>query len=108
MAPEMIEGYYDQQADIFSIGIILCQLFTGWHPFYVPGDDEQAVREKISFPEPVVFPREVWEAVSKEGMDLCRALLEKCPQKRLTAAQALAHQWFQDPSKPSPFGNPSG
>merc|ERR1719401_2453765 len=108
MAPEMIEGCYDQKADLFSIGIILCQLFTGWHPFYVPGDDEQSVRAKISAPEPVVFPREVWEPVSTDACDLCRKLLEKCPKNRLSAAQALAHPWFRDPEKPSPFGNLSG
>merc|ERR1712190_191701 len=59
-------------------------------------------------PEPVVFPREIWDPVSREGLDLCRKLLDKDPQRRLTAAQALAHPWFQDPTKPSPFGNVSG
>jgi len=108
MAPEMIEGCYDQKADLFSIGIILCQLFTGWHPFYAPGDDEHSVRAKITLPEPVHFPREVWEPVSKDALDLTRKLLEKCPRSRLSAAQALAHPWFRDPAKPSPFGNVSG
>lgn len=106
MAPEMIEGSYDQKADLFSIGIILCQLFTGWHPFYVPGDDEAAVRAKITSPEPVQFPKEVFQSVSSDAQNLCRKLLEKSPKNRFTAAQALAHPWFRDPSKPSPFGNP--
>ncbi|CAE8611295.1 unnamed protein product [Polarella glacialis] len=108
MAPEMIEGSYDQKADLFSIGIILCQLFTGWHPFYMPGDDEASVRAKISNQEPVQFPSKIWAVVSEEACDLCRKLLEKSPKNRLGAAQALAHPWFQDPSKPSPFGNVEG
>jgi len=108
MAPEMIEGSYDQKADLFSIGVILCQLFTGWHPFYTPGDDEVAVRSKISQPEPVQFPMDVWQPVSEDARDLCRKLLEKSPKNRLSAAQALAHPWFRDPSKPSPFGNVEG
>ena len=108
MAPEMIEGSYDQKADLFSIGIILCQLFTGWHPFYQPGDDETAVRAKISNAEPVQFPMEIWSQVSPQARDLCKKLLEKSPKARLSATQALAHDWFQDPSKPSPFGNVEG
>ena len=93
MAPEMIEGSYDQKADLFSIGIILCQLFTGWHPFYTPGDDETAVRAKISAPDVVQLPSEVWAQVSPDACDLCRKLLEKSPTKRLSATQALAHHW---------------
>eukprot|EP00434_Breviolum_minutum_P035920 symbB.v1.2.031809.t1/scaffold3631.1/size52987/3 len=108
MAPEMIEGSYDQKADLFSIGIILCQLFTGWHPFYVPGDDETAVRAKISSPDPVQFPVDIWAQVSPEACDLCRKLLEKSPKNRLSATQALMHEWFRDPTKPSPFGNVEG
>lgn len=106
MAPEMIEGCYDQKADMFSIGIILCQLLTGWHPFYLQGvDDENSVRAKISSPEAVAFPQELWKFVSPEAMNLCKLLLEKKPEMRLSAAKALAHPWFRDPSKPSAFGN---
>jgi len=106
MAPEMIEGCYDQRADLFSIGIILCQLLTGWHPFYVANvDDENSVRAKISSPEPVQFPPETWAQVSAEASNLCKQLLEKRPENRITAQRALAHPWFRDPSKPSAFGN---
>lgn len=108
MAPEMIEGSYDHKADLFSIGIILCQLFTGWHPFYQPGDDETAVRAKISSSEAVQFPMDIWSQVSPSALDLCRKLLDKSPKLRLSATSALAHEWFQDPSKPSPFGNVDG
>merc|ERR1712039_44047 len=38
----------------------------------------------------------------------CRKLLEKDPQRRLTADQALEHTWFKDPTKPSPYGNVEG
>jgi len=107
MAPEMIEGSYDEKADIFSIGIILCQLFTGWHPFYVPGDDELAVREKILDPEPVHFPPGIWAPVTPEARDLCMKLVEKCPKTRPSARQCLDHPWFTDPDKAkhSPHGN---
>jgi len=109
MAPEMIEGYYDQKADIFSIGVILCQLLTGWHPFYVPQvDDEQSVRAKIASPDPVELSGDAWSHVSTEAKDLCSKLLCKDPACRFSADEALSHSWLRDPAKPSPFGNVEG
>merc|ERR1719272_2303785 len=110
MAPEMIEHqWYDQKADLFSMGIILCQLLTGWHPFHVPQvDDEASVKRKIADPAPVEFPRDIFANVSPEAKDLCQNLLEKDPEKRFSAKQALEHTWFLDPSKPSPYGDKGG
>eukprot|EP00811_Abedinium_folium_P033653 NODE_65_length_3893_cov_5.527881.p1 GENE.NODE_65_length_3893_cov_5.527881~~NODE_65_length_3893_cov_5.527881.p1 ORF type:complete len:698 (+),score=204.96 NODE_65_length_3893_cov_5.527881:962-3055(+) len=109
MAPEMVEGYYDEKADLFSIGIIFAQLLTGWHPFYTPQvDDEKSVRRKITSPNPVVFPTSIWRRVSEEAIDFCHQLLEKDPARRPSALEAQGHPWFQDPSKPSPFGNVDG
>lgn len=107
MAPEMIEHqWYDQKADLFSIGIIFCQLLTGWHPFHIQQvDDEASVKKKIADPAPVEFARTVFSNVSPEAQDLCKKLLEKDPEKRLSAKQALEHVWFQDPHKPSPYGD---
>jgi calcium-dependent protein kinase len=105
MAPEMIAGYYDCKADVFSIGIIFCQLLTGWHPFYIPQvDDEASVRKKISDPEPVQFPKDIFSTVSPQATDLCQNLLEKDPANRVSAEEALEHPWIKDPDKPSPYG----
>lgn len=39
---------------------------------------------------------EVWNDVSEEAIDLLRQLLKPDPTHRLTAQQALAHDWFAD------------
>ncbi len=67
--PEMIEGYYNEKVDIFSLGIILYQFSTSEHPFYIPQvDDEQSVHQKIVDPEPVLPPGPrcpgYWQATS--------------------------------------------
>ncbi len=42
------------------------------------------------------FPRSLWEGISKEAIDLVRRLMEVDPKKRLTAAEAMEHEWMQD------------
>lgn len=107
MAPEMIQAeFYDQKADMFSIGAIVCEMLTGVHPFYTPTvDDVDSVQAKIVAPKPASLPRDLFEHISDEACDLSRRLLEKDPKHRLGAEEALAHAWFQNPLLPSPYGN---
>lgn len=106
MAPELDEGVYDERADLFSAGIILCQMLTGQHPFHaLRTDNRKTIRLKITAPFPVELPPDVFQHVSHDAQDLCRSLLQKCPKKRLTAANALAHPWFSDPEKHLPYGS---
>lgn len=34
LAPEVIEGHYDQKCDLWSLGVITYALFTKAFPFY--------------------------------------------------------------------------
>jgi Ca2+-binding EF-hand superfamily protein len=90
------------------LGVVLCELLTGAHPFYTPKvDDEQSVKANITCREPVEFPSAILpgDEPSRSARDLCLALLQKNPRKRLSARQALVHPWFKDPNKPTPYGN---
>eukprot|EP00300_Choanocystis_sp_HF-7_P021152 c20742_g1_i6.p2 GENE.c20742_g1_i6~~c20742_g1_i6.p2 ORF type:complete len:102 (+),score=25.43 c20742_g1_i6:826-1131(+) len=40
--------------------------------------------------------RPYWDVVSDQAKDLITHLLEKDPQKRFTAQEALEHTWFAD------------
>jgi calcium-dependent protein kinase len=107
MAPEVDDGMYDERADVFSAGIILCQMLTGRHPFGASKRDSRAaVRLKITAPFPVELPDDVFSHITTEAKDLCQCLLEKCYSKRLTAERALMHSWFADSTKLLPYGNP--
>lgn len=107
-SPEMIRGEYTELTDVFSAGIILYQLLTGVHPFYVSGvDDENSVKFKISKRE-ADFPLDLWNHISADAKDLTRKLLMRDPNYRISAINALKHRWFKDPLKPTLHGNSGG
>lgn len=91
IAPEVLERKYDKECDLWSIGVVMYILLCGYPPFYGTSDPEifAAVRKaELTFPSPE------WDAISNEGKDLIRLLLQKNPANRLTARAAQQHVWF--------------
>eukprot|EP01071_Lankesteria_metandrocarpae_P003966 Lankesteria_metandrocarpae@DN3289_c0_g1_i1.p1 len=100
MAPEMIRGDYDEKCDVFSAGVIMYQLLSGVHPFYIHRvDTEETVRQKILFDHPPTVG-DAWTRTSPEAKKLVRWMLEKQPSKRCTADEALQHEWFKNTQRP--------
>ena len=70
MAPEMVDGNYDEKADLFPTGLILCQLLTGIHPLFPKasewGMDLPQLHERICQKGDIEYPASVWGEVSKE------------------------------------------
>ena len=92
-APEMFQNKFSDKTDVWSIGIILFLALTGKVPFDGKTDDE--ISNKIqNYPyndlEPMLL------AHSSESRDLLDKLLEKDMEKRISAKQALNHEWFKN------------
>jgi serine/threonine protein kinase len=89
VAPEVLECKpYDKACDLWSVGVIVYVLLTGCFPFW---DKNNAVLyEKI---RNVDYGWPDGLEISPEAKHLIQHLLEKDPQKRYTAEQALAHPW---------------
>lgn len=94
VSPEMLSRNvktYGKYVDMWSVGVLMYIFLSGFPPFY--DQNEQALFKKIiaghySFKDPV------WNSVSEAAKDLITHLLEKDTNKRYSASEALAHEWF--------------
>ncbi|KAG6537154.1 calcium-dependent protein kinase 20-like [Zingiber officinale] len=96
MAPEVLLRNYGPEVDVWSSGVILYILLSGAPPFW--GETEHGVAEAI-IRSVVDFKRDPWPKVSDYAKDLVRRMLERDPNKRLTAQQVLDHPWLQNGKK---------
>ncbi|PIK53744.1 putative phosphorylase b kinase gamma catalytic chain, skeletal muscle/heart isoform isoform X2 [Apostichopus japonicus] len=110
MAPEMlktsmnidgVEGYA-KEIDNWACGVIMYTLLVGFAPFWH--------RKKIMMMRAIMegryhFSGPEWSDISDVAKDLIAKLLVVNPMQRLTAEQALQHEFFQqmEAMTPSPF-----
>lgn len=96
IAPEVLQRGYGPQCDVWSIGVIMYITLCGRPPFF--GRTESAVFNNIMKAKARLeenFKRDPWPKISDEAKDLIRSMLNMDAQARITAAQALAHEWVR-------------
>lgn len=91
IAPEVIKKFYDYKCDIWSCGVILYVLLVGYPPF--KGSSQKDLLANIVKGEFKINGEE-WDKVSDEAKDLITKMLELDPRKRLSAEEALRHDWI--------------
>jgi len=98
VAPEILRRQpYGTQADMWSAGVILYIILCGFPPFYDENDDLARLYKKIKKAE-YDMPSPYWDNVSDGAKDLVKRCLQTDPKKRLTARQALLHDWLKEAS----------
>ncbi|KAE9451226.1 hypothetical protein C3L33_16861, partial [Rhododendron williamsianum] len=88
VAPRCCGGEYDEKVDVWSAGVVLYVMLSGFVPFYgeTAGETfEKVVRGNLR------FPMRVFRAVSGEAKDLLRKMICKDVCRRLSAEQVLSH-----------------
>ena len=92
MAPEVIQGNYNEKCDIWSCGIILYIMLCGKPPFY--SQDEDELKKKIcSMHYNFDYPE--FKKVSQDAINLIKKILVS-PDKRLSAGEILADPWIKE------------
>ena len=92
VAPEILEqGEYSNACDIWSIGVILYVLLSGYLPFY--GNTQEELFDKI-LTASFSFNNKCWDDVSDQAKDLVSKMLTLRPEDRPSAEECLKHPWF--------------
>ena len=92
LAPEILDGRYDEKCDLWSLGVVTYLLLTGKPPFRGPDDRSTIHRIKTSEPD---YSAPIWERLSPYALELVKNLLQKDPTKRWSAERALESPWFE-------------
>ncbi|CAD8044646.1 unnamed protein product [Paramecium primaurelia] len=93
VAPEVLNGSYDEKCDIWSLGVLLYILLCGYPPFF--GHSEGEVLAKVR-KGTYQFDSNDWSRVSMQAKDLIRRMLFYDPSARISASEAQQHAWISN------------
>ncbi|CAB9509998.1 MAP kinase-activated protein kinase 2 (Fragment) [Seminavis robusta] len=92
MAPELLTGGYTELVDVWSVGVIAFMLLSSSMPFFGK-DRKQVIRRIVKGHYQFISRR--WKTVSSGAKAFVVRLLQDKPDKRPSAAEALADPWLR-------------
>lgn len=94
LSQEIVNGElrrYGAACDMWSVGVIVYILLSAAPPFYGKTDAEMNRRIKAG---QFKFPEKYWSSISAASKDFITRLLTVDPSRRMTASEALQHEWI--------------
>ena len=91
IAPEVLSMDYNEKCDIWSCGVILYILLSGYPPFTGKNDDEILAKVRLG---KFNFSHPEFKQVSEESKSLIRKMLVMNTAQRISAIDALRDPWI--------------
>lgn len=98
VAPEVINGEYNEMCDVWSIGVILYVMLCGRPPFAGKSLDE--ILRKIENEE-VRYEGSIWMKISEACKSFLKKILVKNPKHRIGLEEMLLDPWIKNNFKGS-------
>jgi calcium-dependent protein kinase len=98
IAPEVLLGDYNEKCDIWSCGIIMYIMLTGKAPYR--GQNQSNIVRAIKL-KPFQPTSENCSKLSSAAIDLLKKMLDVDHVVRISAKQAMTHDWIQQHRKQS-------
>jgi len=105
VAPQVLQGKYDEKSDCWSLGVIMYVVLCGYPPFY--GDTDADVLAKVKLGN-LTFSAADWKNITDDAKRLVKNLLKMNPKERFSASEALEDIWIKEKapkSKAVPIGS---
>ena len=94
-APEVMAGReYNAKADLWSVGVIMYQLFFNRLPF--PARNARELKEAIFNATGVTLPTDIHNPMTNICFNLIEKLLQKNPNKRINFDEYFKHKFFSE------------
>ncbi len=93
ISPEVALNTYNEKCDLWSCGVIMYILISGYFPF--EGETEKEIEDNI-LKYNLSFDYPEFENVSSEALDLIKKLMIYDPNNRISAMEALNHPFFTE------------
>jgi serine/threonine protein kinase len=100
VAPEVLTSDYTNKCDVWSIGVIAYMLLSGTLPFLAA--DERQTIQLVQHAE-VAFDKKEWQGISEQAKQFVSYLLQKDPEQRPNAREAMNHEWIVSYCGPPPL-----
>lgn len=94
-SPELLDGAYGPQADVWAVGCLLYEMLT-YRKAFAPRPGEKTLEfmyQRIKQGS-VDYKSPIWKVISEDAKALVQGLLRVDPKKRLSASEAKKHKWI--------------